>query len=229
MNHTGSPASTTAHHKPRCIVYVDGFNWYYGIFRERPAWKWINLQTFFEELRHSEEVVGVKFFTALVDEGVEPPTPKKLRMMALLAAFQTLPKVSIIRGRFKTNPTYCQASCGLSYNVSSEKETDVNIAVTIMHDAIEGSCDRIVLVSGDSDMIPVFRWLQKHRKTIKRTVYVPSLPEQQKYRRNDELGRFANECGFLPIDRIQAHLLPETVQHTFLGNVECPELWKRKS
>ena len=53
--------------KKRCTIYLDALNWYFGIFPHRPAWNWLNVQSFFEALRLDEEVVTVKFFTALVD------------------------------------------------------------------------------------------------------------------------------------------------------------------
>ena len=58
-----SPAPTP---KKRCTIYLDAFNWNFGIFMHRPAWKWLNLQSFFEALWLDEEVVAIKFFTALV-------------------------------------------------------------------------------------------------------------------------------------------------------------------
>ena len=53
--------------KPSAIVYVDGFNWYHAIFKHRPEWKWLNVQTFFEALRPHENIKAVKFFTAIVE------------------------------------------------------------------------------------------------------------------------------------------------------------------
>jgi hypothetical protein len=53
--------------RKRCLVYVDGFNLYYGVLEANPAWKWLNLQSLFEALRPDEEVVAIKYFTALVE------------------------------------------------------------------------------------------------------------------------------------------------------------------
>ena len=39
-------SSPTPPPKKRCIIYLDAFNWYFGIFMHRPAWKWLNVQSF---------------------------------------------------------------------------------------------------------------------------------------------------------------------------------------
>jgi len=37
------PAPPAPPPRKRCSVYIDGFNWYFGIFQQRPAWKWLNV------------------------------------------------------------------------------------------------------------------------------------------------------------------------------------------
>jgi hypothetical protein len=39
MSESAPPVQT----RKRCMVYVDAFNWYFGVFIHRPAWKWLNL------------------------------------------------------------------------------------------------------------------------------------------------------------------------------------------
>lgn len=52
--------------KTRSTIYIDGFNFYFGIFANKPAWKWLNIQTFFEALRPRDEIT-IKYFTAVLD------------------------------------------------------------------------------------------------------------------------------------------------------------------
>ncbi len=64
---TDSSISSLKLNRPRCTVYIDGFNLYYGIVAKRPEWKWLNIQAFFETLRPREDVISIKYFTAIVD------------------------------------------------------------------------------------------------------------------------------------------------------------------
>jgi len=84
--------------KKRCTIYVDASNWYFGIFQHRPAWKWLNVQSLFEALRLDEDVVAVKFFSALVEPAKHAST-RRDRQKRYLKALGTLPKVKIILGK----------------------------------------------------------------------------------------------------------------------------------
>src|SRR5256885_1674279 len=131
--------------KKRCTIYVDGFNWYFGVFQHRPA-KWFNLQSFFEALRLDENVVAVKFFTALV-EPQKHVSPRRDRHKRYLKALGTLPKVKIILGKYQERTVTCQArDCmrRLEYVVPEEKKTDVNIAVNLLEDAFRALTDSMV-------------------------------------------------------------------------------------
>jgi len=52
-----------------------------------------------------------------------------------------------------------------------EKDTDINIAIEMVKDALERKCDKMVLISGDSDYLPVIRFVLDHG--IKVLVLVP--------------------------------------------------------
>ena len=126
--------------KKRCTLYVNGFNWYFGIFRHRSAWKWLNIQSFFEALRLDEDVVAIKFFTALIDP-LQHVSTRRDRHKRYLKALSSLPKVKVILGKFQERTVTCQArECQrrLEYVVPEEKKTDVNIAVNLMEDAFRG-------------------------------------------------------------------------------------------
>ena len=55
--------------------------------------------------------------------------------------------------------------------VNEEKRTDVNIAIQMLEDAYEDRCDKLILVSGDSDLVPaVIRVRNLGKKVL---VYIP--------------------------------------------------------
>ena len=55
----------------RVIVYVDGFNFYYGL-KYSPRWKkfyWLDMVALFEKfLKPNQELIAVKYFSARPDE-----------------------------------------------------------------------------------------------------------------------------------------------------------------
>src|SRR5947207_14633454 len=88
---------------PRTIVYIDGFNLYYGAVRGS-AHKWLNLQRFFQLLRPHDNIVKVHYFTALVDGPTRPNQEVYLRVLG------ALPLVNIILGKFKKKQVGCSDS-----------------------------------------------------------------------------------------------------------------------
>ena len=94
----------------RTIIYVDGFNLYYGAIRGG-NYKWLNLQRFFELLRPHDAIHQIHYFTALVDGPTRPNQETYLR------ALGTLPKVNIVLGKFKKNRFGAQTRSALSAGI----------------------------------------------------------------------------------------------------------------
>jgi 6-hydroxy-3-succinoylpyridine 3-monooxygenase len=210
--------------KPNAIVYVDGFNWYHAIFKHRPEWKWLNVQTFFEALRPHENIKAIKFFTAIVDEHLKESDARE-RHLKYISALKTLDKVTIILGIFQMREVSCRSECKNRYMVPEEKKTDVNIAVEIMSDAFNNNCDSIILVSGDSDAQPPIQWVHQNYSAKKITVYIPALPPDREKRRLDFYNRIGIDCKFLPTDGLSAHQLRPVV-HLPDSKVVCrPASW----
>ena len=210
--------------RKRCTIYIDAFNWYYGIFVNRPDWKWLNIQSYFEALRLDEDVVGICFFTAIVQPQVHV-SPKRDRQKRYLTALKGQPKVEVILGKYQERTVTCQASAcprHLEYRVGEEKKTDVNIAVRLMDDAINHRTESMVIVSADSDLEPAVEWVRKHHPSIKVSVYIPALPEELNRRRNDNYQRMQVPCRLLPLADIPRHLLPATVTLTDGTTVQRP-------
>jgi uncharacterized LabA/DUF88 family protein len=60
--------------------------------------------------------------------------------------------VTPILGHFKVKMVRCQATCRQTYTTHEEKETDVNIGVHLMADALANRFDRALVVSADTDL-----------------------------------------------------------------------------
>jgi|HubBroStandDraft_4_1064222.scaffolds.fasta_scaffold02012_10 hypothetical protein len=157
--------------KPRVIVYIDGLNLYYGVLQQAPSVKWLDLERLCKLLRPNDDLQMIKYFSA--------PVAGSADQSVYLRALATLPKVQVILGKFKRKNVKCGV-VGCSYlsskwfTVPEEKRTDVNIAVSMVDDAYQNACDHLVLMSGDSDLVPGLATVRRRfaGKTI--TVYVPS-------------------------------------------------------
>jgi len=157
----------------RSIVYIDGFNLYYGALRGGP-YKWLNLEKYFHLLLPNNSIQRIRYFTAKITGS------HVAHQEAYLAALSTLPLVEVILGKFKAKQIQglCP-SCPLPkpqfFSTFEEKRTDVNIALWMLHDAQKDLCDRLVLVTGDSDLVPAIAMVKNYHPTKKIIVYVPAL------------------------------------------------------
>lgn len=148
------------------IVYVDGFNLYYGALKGSSL-KWLDLEAFCEATLPSEDVVLVRYFTARVSGKVDHGAPQ--RQTTYLRALATLPRISIHYGNFLTNQTRMPVANprpGRSKTVAviktEEKGSDVNLASYMLWDAFSGKCDTQVLISNDSDFCEPARIVHEH-------------------------------------------------------------------
>ncbi len=166
------PAATVSLRKPRVIVYIDGFNLYYGAVKSAPSLKWLNLERYCKLLRPHDDIQAIRYFTALVSG------PTKPNQEAFLKALATTPLVNVVLGKFKDKTVKCGVIGCLhptskKFKVPEEKRTDVNIAIAMLDDTYQDLCDHLVLFSGDSDLVPSVNMVRLRfpAKTI--TVYVP--------------------------------------------------------
>lgn len=121
----------------------------------------------------------------------------------------------------------CRAQCKGKYFVDEEKKTDVNMAVEIMSDAINGNAKLLCVVSGDSDIQPAMEWVAQRDPSIKIVVYIPALPAEQSFRRLDyRIHNIKFECRFLPLGDLMKHQLPHNIKLEDKTFCCRPESWK---
>jgi uncharacterized LabA/DUF88 family protein len=144
----------------RVVAYVDGFNLYHGRYH------WLDPQALVRSLlRPGQELLEVQYFTARVRDNPDAELRQALYLEAL--ANHSL-RVRLIEGRFQHKPRECM-NCGTRWMVYEEKETDVNIAIAMLTDAVRDMYDTALLVSADSDLRPVVAAV-KHLRTGKRII-----------------------------------------------------------
>jgi uncharacterized LabA/DUF88 family protein len=111
--------------------------------------KWLNYYALAEAFvsKSRERLVKVFYFSAIVPWDSQKASRHKIFIRA-----QESYGVEVVLGKFKEVTRKCR-ECGKSYKTFEEKETDVNIAVTMLCEAANDAFDKALLFSGDSDMI----------------------------------------------------------------------------
>lgn len=153
----------------RAIVYVDGFNLYYGSLKGT-KYRWLDLVRLAELMLPDHTIVEVKYFTAIVD------SPQgSVRQQVYISALEARGRVSTYRGHFlshvkrKLRKSGC-VECGeirTEVVVTEEKGTDVNLATHLVYDACTDAFDVAAVVSNDSDLVmPVVFAREKCGKTV---------------------------------------------------------------
>ena len=140
---------------PTVIAYVDGFNLYYGLrnkYRHRHLW--LDLEQLVRRLRPNDRIVAVRYFTALVRDDPAALARQRAYLDALSA--HTGGTVDVVLGRYQSKTVACR-QCGNIWTSYEEKETDVNIAVSIVADAAANASDVALIISADSDLCPAIR------------------------------------------------------------------------
>jgi hypothetical protein len=161
----------------RTCIYIDGFNFYYGAVKNT-KYKWLDFKQLFKLLLDkNNEIVSIKYFTAIVTGKIDPDQP--IRQKTFLRALQNhIPEISIYYGEF------------LSHNVmkplahlidkkhfgktikfaniikTEEKGSDVNLALHLLNDAWHDRYDCAVVVSNDSDLSEALRLVKTERKKM---------------------------------------------------------------
>ena len=203
----------------RIIVYIDGFNFFYGL-KDSPRWKryyWLNLVELFEKfMRPNQELVAVKYFSAVPQD-----SGKSARQYALFQANKENPKFQLILGKYQPKNITC-FKCGNVIHSHEEKETDVRVATQIVADAYEKRCDASIIFSADSDMVPAV----EIAKSIGHPVYIYFPPNHY----SSNLSSIASGNPILLSryeSRFKQSLFPDTV-HLNGSNYDLtiPSKWK---
>jgi uncharacterized LabA/DUF88 family protein len=151
----------------RVIAYIDGFNLFHGLrCKYRNRYLWLDLEGLIQRLRPQDEIVAIKYFTALVIDNQAALDLQQNHLDALKAHGGR--KVEIVLGRYTTTDIICR-QCGHQRVKYEEKETDVNIAVTLVADTSTQASDVAFIISADSDLCPAIRTsrrLDQDRKLI---------------------------------------------------------------
>jgi hypothetical protein len=152
----------------RVIVYVDGFNLYYGSLKDRP-YRWLDLGGLSTRLLPRDQVVGIKYFTALSTSAPwkSSQAAKSASQQTYLRALRTVPDLTIHFGNFLSHPVKRRLvkppRRGSPYREvwhTEEKGSDVNLASHLLVDGFRARYDLAVVISNDSDLTEPVRFVR---------------------------------------------------------------------
>jgi uncharacterized LabA/DUF88 family protein len=207
----------------KIVFFIDGFNLYHSLdyFSDGPnplqyrRYKWLNLQKlaslFVGRLDTLEEVI---LFTALATWDSE----KIKRHRTFIKANESV-GVSVVYGEFKRKEKRCTL-CKRRYPSFEEKQTDVNIALSLFQYAVTDKYDRAVIVSGDTDLIPAVKAVRSTFPAKQIGVIIPIGRSSEDLLKQADF-RFKMREHHLSSSRFEDRLVLSD------GSIlECPANWK---
>ena len=204
----------------KTIVYIDGFNFYYGAVKDTP-YKWLDFKKLLGLLLDPKhKISSIKYFTAQVTGKIDPNQP--IRQQTYMRALKKhIPELKIHLGSFTTHDV-CRP---LAYPIddrlfgksvkfvkvikTEEKGSDVNLAVHLLNDAWQNLFDCAVVISNDADLAEAMRIVKQKGKII-------GLLTPWRY---DPLKKLINNSHFNKIIRegpLSQSLLPDPIPGTTL-------------
>mgnify|MGYP000846829232 FL=1 len=201
--------------KNRVIVYIDGFNLYFGMVDAGiDNCKWLNIKSLIDSyITHNQELIEIKYFTSRI---TNQPSKQK-RQTTYLEALEST-GINIIYGLYKAKEIECN-NCGHNWSISNEKMTDVNIATHLLLDAFNDRYDTAILISGDSDLVPPVKAI--HHQFNKKAVSVFFPPE----RHNITVAGAAKGSQIIGKKKIKDHQFPLNVTKKDGYVLTKPESW----
>lgn len=158
--------------RERVIVYVDGFNLYFGMKEAGyENCKWLDIDNLVKNLlKPNQELQKIKYFTSRVGNNPE----KQKRQTTYIEALETK-NIKIFYGHYQSDRVECKR-CGNIWPSYNEKMTDVNIATQMIIDAYKDIYDMAMLISGDSDLVPPMKAI--HENFNNKRVFVAFPPKR---------------------------------------------------
>ena len=164
----------------KTLVYIDGFNLYYGCLKNTP-YKWFNVKTLVTKLLSSQHSISkIKYFTARVSSKPEQPDLPKQQAL-YFRALKTISNLNIFEGHFLMNMSRLPIIPDDTVNTwrsfvslqqletafvlkVEEKGSDVNLASHLLMDAFKDKFDCAVVLSNNSDLFIPMEMVKKEFK-----------------------------------------------------------------
>jgi hypothetical protein len=207
----------------KTVVYVDGFNLYYRALKHTP-YKWLDISKLCQLLLPKNQIIKIKYFTALVT--ARPGDPNQpIRQQIYLRALRTIPLLEVILGHFLSHEVMMPLAGSPSSKVryakvikTEEKGSDVNMATHMLHDGYRGFFDVAVLITNDSDLVEPIKIIRNDLN--KPVIVLNPYPKKPSY----EVRKYASFVKPIRRNVLASSQFPSTLQDT-KGGFHKPATW----
>lgn len=137
--------------KQRCLILIDGSNFYFKL-KDLQLQNLLefNFDKFAQYIARENTIISARYYVGRVRQDGSEKADKLLAEQQKLLTF-------LKRNNFKYTLGYLLKTDGKYH----EKGVDVEIAVDMLVAAYENLCDRIILVSSDTDLAPAIKKAQE--------------------------------------------------------------------
>lgn len=217
----------------RTVVYIDGYNLYYGLLRKTTL-KWLDLFALFRDhvLDPEAELIQARYYTAPVlgrmCDSPESPQRQRRYLQALRKMYPE--QIAIIEGKILATTPFQRLVKSIAeapelqmvqvYDFN-EKKTDVNLAADLIAGAWTGAYDQAVVCSNDTDLEAALATVRQHHPGIRLGVVAP-IPGDDHRRISTDLSRHAHWSKPLSPVHLRNAQLPDRIPHSALHK---PDTW----
>lgn len=218
----------------KTIVYVDGYNLYYGLLRKSP-YKWLDLHKLFQEniLNSSADVFEVRYYTAPVLGKMSDDPASQQYQRTYLQALRKMPpnKVCIIEGKMVASTPFLRLvnpipqAPGITHAQVyklGEKNTDVNLAADLITGAWTSAYEQAVICTNDTDISGALLAIRKHHPDIILGLVAP-IPGDDHRKIATSLTKHTNWSKILSLTHLADAQLPKKIPST---SIYKPEKWE---
>jgi uncharacterized LabA/DUF88 family protein len=210
----------------RILVLIDGFNFYHRLreyqYKYEKCVKWLNYRSLIESYFREGEVKNCKviYFSAIAEHrGISSNNRHDTYIKALESV-----NIDVVLGQFKTKHIRrCakneQCKCCNSAQDNSkltrheEKNTDVNIAITLIEYTIMDQFDKCYVFSSDNDFTSAIKRAKELRPDKKIVICPPPFPDEKSnkhiYFVKDLVTKSGERPLFINWEKIKQHQFPD--------------------
>lgn len=136
-------------------------------------------------VRSQDTLVDVFYFTAYAHWLKNAPRRHQLFISAVMDA-----GVRVILGKFYEKDDYCR-SCKNKFIRHEEKQSDVNLAIHLLKEAVNDTYDQAWIVSADTDLIPAIKAVKTMYPTKRIGVLFPLKRSSYELQQSADFFRFS--------------------------------------
>ncbi|MFT5028832.1 MAG: uncharacterized LabA/DUF88 family protein [Candidatus Binatia bacterium] len=219
--------SATPTSNPRVMCFVDGFNLYHSVKAAERALpgtqlKWLNIPALSSSFMHviggGAQMTATHYFTAYADH-LRPQYPDKIRNHRALVRALTATGANAHVSHFQQKQVWSH-DANRWVKVYEEKETDVLLACTVLKRAFRDELDVALLMTGDTDFVPLVR---EFREIFPAKRILFAFPFA---RSNKQLEQLCPDSFKISKESYRRHQYPDAVRLPSGKFVTIPNAWK---